>query len=93
MKNPKNLPARYPNAGSFVAGLLIGLSILIPVFGMVVELGDWQALWVLGAPISLAFGVALQAFITVRPRPRHPGATLSEPGALHITGMRLSLER
>jgi len=75
----KNLLARYPNAGSFVAGLLIGLSILIPVFAMmIVEPGDWQTLWVLGAPISLAFGFALQALVTVGPR--HLRTTLSEPG-------------
>jgi hypothetical protein len=85
----KNFLARYPNAGSFVAGLLIGLSILLPVFAMTVaEPGDWQALWVLGGPIILTFGFALQAFVTVRPRrPR------TMPGALHITVMGLSLER
>jgi hypothetical protein len=87
----KNLLARYPNAGSFVAGLLIGLSILIPVFAMMItEPGDWQMLGVLGSPISLASGFALQAFVTGRPR--HARTTLWG-WAMHVKGMRSSLER
>lgn len=80
MTNPL---ARVPDAASFVAGLLIGLAILIPVFAMMVaEPDDWQALWIFGAPTILALGFALQAVVTARPR--HPRATLPKPGALHI---------
>jgi hypothetical protein len=87
----KDLLARYPNAGSFVAGLLIGLSILIPVFAMMITEPDgWHALWVLGAPISLASGFGLQAFVIGR---RRHSRTTFLGWASHITGMRLSLER
>lgn len=80
MTNPL---ARFPDAASFVAGLLIGFAILIPVFAMMVaEPDDWQALWVFGAPTILALGFALQAVATARPR--HPRTAVPELGALHI---------
>lgn len=47
-------------AASFVAGLLIGLSIVLAVFAMMV--GDstrWPALWLLPPLVALAFGLAL----------------------------------
>jgi hypothetical protein len=89
MKNPL---ARFPDAGSFVAGLLIGLSILIPVFAMMVsEPGDWQSLWVFGAPTVLALGFLLQAVVIARPR--HPHTTVPEPGAADVRFMGLSFER
>jgi hypothetical protein len=68
MKNPL---ARFPDAGSFVAGLVIGVSILLPVFAIaVVEPGAWQALWILGALTILVLGFSLQAVVTARPRSR-----------------------
>lgn len=89
MKNPL---ARFPDAGSFVAGLLIGLSILIPVFAMMVaEPGDWQTLWVFGAPTILALGFSLQALVTARPR--HPRTSVPELGSLHTRFRGLSFER
>ncbi len=80
MKNPL---ARFPDAASFVAGLVIGLSIQVPVFAMTIaEPGDWQALWVLGALTISALGFSLQAVVTAAPR--HPRTTVPELGALHI---------
>ena len=72
MKNP---PARFSDAGSFVAGLVIGAAILTPVFATIVaEPGDWQALWILGALTLLALGFLLQAVVTARQKlPRHGG--------------------
>ena len=65
----KNSIANVREAGSFIAGLVIGLSILVPVFAMmVVDPSDWQMLWVFGAPIILALGLALQVVATAKPR-------------------------
>ena len=79
----KNRLARFPDAGSFVAGLVIGLAILLPVFAIAVaEPGAWQALWILGAVTTLVLGFSLQAVVTARPR--HPRTTVPEPGAMRI---------
>jgi hypothetical protein len=65
----KNTLATFTDAGSFAAGLLIGVSILIPVFAMMVaEPGEWQALWLFGAPTVLALGFLLQAVVIARLR-------------------------
>jgi hypothetical protein len=59
----------FRDAGSFIAGILIGLSIMVPVFAaMVVELTDWQLLLLLGAPIVLALGITMQFIITAKAR-------------------------
>jgi formate/nitrite transporter FocA (FNT family) len=53
-------------AVSFVAGLLVGLSIVLAVFAMMV--GDsvhWPALWLLPPLVALAFGLALQFVVVV----------------------------
>jgi hypothetical protein len=64
----KNSLARFREASSFIAGILIGLSILAAVFAMmVVNPGDWQSLWVFGAPIMLALGLTLQVVVTIKP--------------------------
>jgi cytochrome c biogenesis protein CcdA len=68
MKSPL---ARFRQAGSFVAGFLIGLSIVVPVLAMMVASpGDWQTFLVFGAPIILALGITLQVVITAKPRHR-----------------------
>ena len=85
----KNTQARFREAGSFIAGLLIGLSFLVPVFAMMVV--DSSALWIFGAPIILALGLALQVVVTTKPRRRR--TTDAEPGALPIRFMELSHER
>jgi hypothetical protein len=88
MKNPL---ARFPDGASFVAGLLIGLSILILVFAMMVaEPGDLQALWVFGALTLLAFGFALQAVVLPV---RSIGARQRRAWRPHVRFMGLSFER
>ena len=73
---------RFPDAASFVAGLLIGLSILILVFAMMgSEPGDWQALWVFGAVALMALGFALQAVVLPA---RSIGARQRRAGALRM---------
>jgi len=68
MKNPL---ARCRQAGSFIAGLFIGLSIMVPVFAMVVaNPSDGRTCLVFGAPIILALGITLQVVITAKPRHR-----------------------
>ena len=68
----KNLLAIFREAGSFIAGLLIGLSIVVFVFAMAVaDPSDRQALWgVFGAPIILASGLMLQVVVTTTARRR-----------------------
>jgi multisubunit Na+/H+ antiporter MnhB subunit len=63
--------ARFRKAGSFIAGLLIGLSLVLFAFAMmVVDPSDWQSLWVFGAAITLALGLKLQVVVTTKPRQR-----------------------
>ena len=69
--NHKDPLARFRQAGSFIAGLFIGLSIVIPVFAtMVANPGDWQTFLVFGAPMILALGITLEVVITAKPRRR-----------------------
>ena len=89
MKNPL---ARFWQAGSFIAGLLIGISIMIPMFAMLLtNPGDWQMVWVLGALIVLAVGLKLQALITIKPR--HRRTIAPELGVLPVRFMELKLEQ
>jgi hypothetical protein len=86
MKNPL---ARFRHTGSFIAGLLIGLSIMIPVFAMMVaDPGDWQMVSVFGSLIILTLALTLHVVITARPQ---RGRTL-DPGlrVLPILWMDLS---
>jgi len=65
MKNPL---ASFRQAGSLIAGLLIGLSIVVAVSAMVaVEPSDWRTLWIFCAPIILALGLTLQLVVTTKP--------------------------
>ena len=64
----KNALARCQQGSSFIAGLFIGLSIVVTVFAMMVaNPSDWQTLLVFGAPIILALGITLQVVITAKP--------------------------
>jgi len=75
----KYSPVRFRDAGSFIAGILIGLSIMTPVFALTVAtLTDWQMLLLLGAPVFLGLGIALQVIITVKVR--HLPAISGTPG-------------
>ena len=88
----KNALARFWQAGSFIAGLLIGVSIMIPMFAMMVtNPGDWQMVWVFGALIVLALGLKLQAVITIKPR--HRRTIAPELGVLPVRFMELKLEQ
>jgi hypothetical protein len=58
---------RFRDAGSFIAGILVGLSIVVPVIALTgANTTIWQAFLVLGAPIVLALGITLQAVLTAR---------------------------
>jgi hypothetical protein len=58
---------RFRDTGSFLAGILVGLSIVVPVIALTgANTTTWQAVLVLGAPIVLALGITLQAVLTAR---------------------------
>jgi len=64
----KNSVTALRKAGSFIAGLLIGLSIAVPVSGMLIaQPNDWQILWVFCAAIIFALGLTLQLLVTAKP--------------------------
>lgn len=67
----KNLTT-FRDTGSLIAGLLIGVAIVVPVFAMTIaDLGNTETVWVIVAPIIvLAVGVMLQAAVTSPRRPR-----------------------
>jgi multisubunit Na+/H+ antiporter MnhB subunit len=84
--------AKCREAGSFIAGVLIGVSIVVPVIVMTISDHDgWQTLEVVGALVILAIGIALQVVVTARPR--RPHATEPELGALGAGFMELGHER
>jgi hypothetical protein len=65
----KNSMARLRGTSSFVAGLLIGLSIVAAGFAMMAaNSGEWKAMWLFGAPVILALGLTLQVVVTTKPR-------------------------
>jgi hypothetical protein len=58
----KNGAAGFREAGSFLAGLLIGLSIVLAVFVLMVgDSTEWASLWIFLPLIVLALGFALHA--------------------------------
>ncbi len=64
----RNSLARFREAGSFIAGILIGLSIMALVFALAADLTDWQTLLLFGAPVILALGITLHVVINARGR-------------------------
>jgi len=89
MKNPL---ARFRQAGSFIAGLLIGVSIMMPMFAMMLtNADDWQMVWVFGTLVVLALGLKLQAVVTIKPR--HRRTIAPELGVLPVRFMELKLEQ
>ena len=63
----KKALGRFRDAGSFIAGILVGLSIVVPVIALTgANTTAWQAFLVLGAPIVLALGITLQAVLTAK---------------------------
>ena len=88
----KNTLAKYREAGSFIVGVLIGVSIVVPVIVMTVsDHNGWQTLEVFGALVVLALGLALQVIVTAKPR--RPHVTELELGALPAGFMELGHER
>ena len=71
--------ARFREAGSFIAGTLVGLSIVVLVIASTgASPTDWQTFSVLGAPIILSLGITLQAIMTAKPR--HQRTMNTAPG-------------
>jgi hypothetical protein len=63
----KKALGRFRDAGSFIAGILVGLSIVVPVIALTgANTTPWQAFLVLGAPVVLALGISLQTVLTAR---------------------------
>ena len=53
------LMARIRQSGSFIAGLLIGLAIVVATFAMAdADSSAWEILWVFWAPGILALGLS-----------------------------------
>lgn len=71
------LLARWRQSRSFIAGLVMGLAIVIAVFGaMEADSSAWQTPLTFGAPLLLALGLALQILATAQPS--RPPATHAE---------------
>jgi hypothetical protein len=71
-----NSPTNLRDVGSFLAGVLIGVSLMVPIFALiVVNLSHWQAFLLFGAPIILALGITLQAVITAKARHQRASCT------------------
>jgi hypothetical protein len=62
--------ARFRDAGSLCAGILVGVAILVPLFALVADPGNWQLLWLFGALALLACGLGLQRIVTATERRR-----------------------
>ena len=84
-----NSLARFRVAGSFIAGILIGLSIIVAVFAMMVMNGEWQMLSMLAAFV-FALGLTLQ--VVVIAKPGHRPMADAERGASRM-GFMLMHER
>jgi len=55
----------------FAAGVLIGLSIVTPVFGATLDMETWQPLLLLGSLVILLIGLIMKATATARPSRAH----------------------
>jgi len=86
--------ATLREAGSLVAGLLIGLSIVVPMFALTVaDFGDREVVWMIITLFVLALGLILQAVLTTKPQPRQRRPNEPDPAAAHLIFMELSHER
>lgn len=62
-----NLLQQCRQAGSFTAGILIGLACVTAVFGATeADSSAWQTRLVVAAPVILALGLALQFLVTAK---------------------------
>ena len=67
----KNVLPAIRESRSFIAGILIGLSVVVPAFAwMEASTSHWQILSLLSAPVVLALGITLQSMMTAKPRRR-----------------------
>ena len=63
--------ARLRQTGSFIAGILIGLSMVVASFAVTGnDPGEWPILLAFASPVILVAGFALQAFVTSKVRRR-----------------------
>jgi hypothetical protein len=62
-----SLMTRLRQSGSLVAGVLIGLSIVVATIAVADNgHGEWPTFFAFAAPVILLTGLALQAFVTSR---------------------------
>lgn len=63
-----NSSAQFRQLGSFTAGFLIGLSIVVATFALTdADSSAWQTVLVFVAPVTLMLGLALQVLVTPSP--------------------------
>lgn len=68
----KEALAGFRTAGSFIAGILLGVSIVVLVIALTgANTMDGQTFLAFGAPIILALGITLQAVVTAKSRRAH----------------------
>ncbi len=68
----KKTLASFRAAGSFITGILLGVSIVVPVFALTgADPADGRTLLAFGGPLILCFGIALQAIVTAKARRAH----------------------
>lgn len=62
---------KFREFGSFIAGILVGLSIVVPVIVLTgVTPTDWQTFLLFQTPMILVLGITLQTLITTKPHHR-----------------------
>ena len=70
------MKTKYKLTLAVLAGILIGLSIRVPVFAaIVVNLTNWETFLLFGAPIILGLGITLQTVITAKARHQRASCT------------------
>lgn len=67
----KRALTKFWECGSFIAGILVGLSIVLPVIALTgVTPTHWQTFLLFETPMILVLGITLQAVITTKPHHR-----------------------
>jgi multisubunit Na+/H+ antiporter MnhB subunit len=82
---------RFRHTGSFIAGLLIGISVVVSALAMGADPSNGQTLWVFSAPFIFALGLTLQ--VLVGAKQQHRCTTDAEAGASPIGFPGLGHER
>jgi energy-converting hydrogenase Eha subunit A len=76
----KRTLTKFRECGSFIAGILVGLSIVVPVIALTgATRPNWQTFLLFETPMILVLGITLQAVITTRLH-HHEKKTMTEPG-------------